>query len=162
MTRRYSATPEVRIDSSPLRYVTVRAHALSPTPSMTWSFALVSHGTATTVASMKIASVPTQAVLKLVCTGHGCPSKSKSAAAVKPAKCKGKKCRARSRNVDLTRLFRGHRLSAGSRITVTVTVTVTQRNTNGKAFVFAIRKAKPPNVQIGCLAPGSGKLNRGC
>ena len=88
----------------------------------------------------------------------GCPSKSRSAAAVKPPKCKGKKCRARSRDVDLTGLFRGHALSVGSRITVTVT----QRNTNGKAFVFAIRKAKLPKVQIGCLAPGSSKLNRGC
>jgi virginiamycin B lyase len=136
----------------------VRAHALSPTPSMTWSFTLVSGGTATTVASMKIASVPTKAALKLVCTGHGCPSKSQSAAAVKPAKCKGKKCRARSHNVDLTRLFRGHRLSAGSLITVTVT----QHNTNGKAFVFAIRKQKLPKIQVGCLAPGSKKLNRGC
>jgi Low-density lipoprotein receptor repeat class B len=136
----------------------VRARSLSPTPSMTWSFGLVSHGRATTIASMKIASVPTQAALKLVCTGHGCPSKSNSAAAVKPAKCKGKKCRARSRNVDLTRLFRGLRLSAGSRITVTAT----QHNTNGKAFVFAIRKAKLPKIQIGCLAPGSSKLNRGC
>lgn len=137
---------------------TVRAHALSPTPSMTWDFALVAHGTATTIASMKVASVPTEAVLKLVCTGHGCPSKSQSAAAVKPVKCEGKKCRARSHNVDLTRLFRGHQLSVGSRITVTVT----QRNTNGKAFVFVIRKAKLPKPQIGCLAPGSSKLNRGC
>ncbi len=136
----------------------VRAHALSPTPSMTWNFGLVSHGTATTVASMKVTSVPTKAVLKIVCTGHGCPSKSQSAAAAKPAKCKGKKCRARSRNVDLTGLFRGHPLSVGSRITVTVT----QRNTNGKAFVFAIRNAKLPKAQVGCLAPGSSKLNRGC
>ena len=139
-------------------HYTVRAHTLSPTPSMTWDFALVARGTATTVASMKVASVPTRAVLKLVCTGHGCPSKSQSAAAVKPAKCKGTKCRARSRNVDLTGLFRGHQLSVGSRITVTVT----QRNTNGKAFEFAIRKAKLPKPQIGCLAPGSRKLNRGC
>ena len=137
---------------------TVRAHALSPTPSMTWAFALVSHGTVTTVSSMNIASVPTQATLKLVCTGHGCPSKSQSAAAVKPAKCKGKKCRARSRNVSLTRLFAGHRLSVGSRIIVTIT----QRNTNGKAFVFATRKAKLPKIQVGCLAPGSSKLNHGC
>lgn len=137
---------------------TVRAHALSPTPSMTWAFALVSHGTATTVSSMNIVSVPTHATLKLACTGHGCPSKSKSAAAVRPTKCKGKKCHARSRNVDLTRLFRGHRLGAGSHITVTVT----QRNTNGKAFVFAFRKAKLPKVQVGCLAPGSSRLNRGC
>ncbi len=137
---------------------TVRAHALSPTPSMTWSFGLVANGTATTVASMKLVSVPTRAALKLVCAGSGCPSKSRSAAAVKPPKCKGKKCHARSRDVDLTGLFRGHALSVGSRITVTVT----QRNTNGKAFVFAIRKAKLPKVQIGCLAPGSSKLNRGC
>jgi hypothetical protein len=137
---------------------TVRAHALSPTPSMTWSFGLVANGTATTVASMKLVSVPTRAALKLVCTGNGCPSKSRSAAAVKPPKCKGKQCRARSRDVDLTSLFRGHALSAGGRITVTVT----QRNTNGKAFVFAIRKAKLPKVQVGCLAPGSSKLNRAC
>jgi hypothetical protein len=66
--------------------------------------------------------------------------------------------RPRSRDVDLTGLFRGHRLTAGSRITVTVT----QRNTNGKAFVFAIRKGKLPKPQVGCLAPGSSKLNRGC
>ena len=125
---------------------------------MTWAFNLVLHGTATTVSSMKIASVPTQATLKLACTGRGCPSKSKSAAAVRPPKCKGKKCHARSRNVDLTRLFRGHLLGAGSRITVTAT----QRNTNGKAFVFTFRKAKLPKIQIGCLAPGSSKLNRGC
>ncbi len=125
---------------------------------MTWDFTLVSHGAATTVASMKIASVPTKALLKVACTGNGCPSKSQSAAAVKPAKCKGKKCHARSRDVDLTRLFRGHQLSAGSRITVTVT----QRNANGKAFVFAIRQAKLPKAQVGCLAPGSSKLNRGC
>lgn len=137
---------------------TVRAHALSPTPSMTWDFALVSGATATAVVSMKIASVPTRATLKLVCTGGGCPSKSQSATAVKPPTCKGKKCRARSRDVDLTGLFRGRRLSAGSR----VTVTVTQRNTNGKAFVFAIRKGQLPKPQVGCLAPGSKKLNRGC
>jgi hypothetical protein len=66
--------------------------------------------------------------------------------------------RPRSRDVDLTGLFRGHRLTAGSRITVTVT----QRNTNGKAFVFAIRKGKLPKPQVGCLAPGSSKLNRAC
>ena len=139
-------------------HYTVRAHTLSPTPSMTWASRWSAHGTATTVASMKVVSVPTKAALKLVCAGHGCPSKSQSAAAVKPAKCKGKKCRARSRDVDLTGLFRGHQLSVGSRITVTVT----QHNTNGKAFVFAIRKAKLPKPQIGCLAPGSSKLNRGC
>ena len=137
---------------------TVRAHALSPTPSMTWDFALASGGTATTVVSMKITSVPTRATLQLTCKGGGCPSKSQSAAAVKPAKCKGKKCRARSRDVDLTRLFRGHRLSAGARIAVTVT----QRNTNGKAFVFAIRQGQLPKPQVGCLAPGSSRLNRGC
>lgn len=137
---------------------TVRAHALSPTPSMTWDFALVSGGTATTVVSMKITSVPTRATLKLVCTGGGCPSRSQSATAVKPPRCKGRKCRARSRDVDLTGLFRGRRLSAGSR----VAVTVTQRNTNGKAFVFAIRKGQLPKPQVGCLAPGSKKLNRGC
>ena len=39
---------------------------------------------------------------------------------------------------------------------------VTQRDTNGKAFVFVIRKAKLPKPQIGCLAPGSNKLNRSC
>jgi virginiamycin B lyase len=137
---------------------TVRAHSLSPTPSMTWDFALASGGTATTVVSMKITSVPTRATLKLVCTGGGCPSKSQSAAVVKPARCQGKKCRARSRDVDLTGLFRGRRLSVGSR----VTVTVTQHNTNGKAFVFAIRKGQLPKPQVGCLAPGSSKLNRGC
>jgi streptogramin lyase len=137
---------------------TVRAHALSPTPSMTWDFALAAHGTATIVVSMKIVSVPTRAVLKLVCAGQGCPSRSQSAAAVKPAKCKGKKCRTRSRDVDLSRVFRGHRLSTGSRITVTVT----QHNTSGKAFVFAIRKAKLPKAQVGCLAPGSSVLNRNC
>ena len=136
----------------------VRAHALSPTPSMTWAFALISGGSATTVTSMKIVSVPTPAALKVACSGHGCPSKSQSAGAVKPAKCKGKKCHARSRDVDLTRLFRGHALSVGSRITVTVT----QRNTSGKAFVFAIRQGKLPKAQVGCLAPGSSKLNRGC
>ena len=137
---------------------TVRAHALSPTPSMTWAFALVSGGNATIVTAMNITSVPTPATLKVACTGHGCPSKSQSAAAVRPPKCKGKKCRARSRNVKLTGLFRGHRLSAGSRITVTVT----QPRTSGKAFVFTIRKAKLPKTQVGCLAPGSGKLNRDC
>jgi hypothetical protein len=137
---------------------TVRAHSLSPTPSMTWNFALVSHGTATSIVAMKIVSVPTRAALKVACTGNGCPSKSNLSAAVKPAKCKGKKCRARSRDVDLSGLFRGHRLSVGSR----VTVTVTQRNTNGKTFVFTIRKAKLPKAQVGCLAPGSHKLNRGC
>jgi hypothetical protein len=137
---------------------TVRAHSLSPIPSMTWNFALASQGAATTVLSLKIAAVPTKATLKLVCTGRGCPSTSQSAAAVKPAKCKGKQCHARSRDVDLTRLFRGHQLSAGSR----VTLTVTQHNTNGKAFVFAIRQAKQPKIQIGCLAPNSSALNRGC
>lgn len=136
----------------------VRAHPLSPIPSMTWNFGLASGGTATTILSMKITSVPTKATLKLVCTGRGCPSKSNSAAAVKPPKCKGKKCHARSRDVDLSRLFRGRPLSVGSRITVTVT----QRNTSGKAFIFTIRKAKLPKTQIGCLAPGSSKLNRNC
>jgi sugar lactone lactonase YvrE len=137
---------------------TVRAHSLSPIPSMTWNFAVASNGAATTVVAMRIAAVPTKALLKLVCTGSGCPSKSQSAAAVTPVKCKGKQCRARSRDVDLTRLFRGHALSAGGRITVTVT----QRNTSGKTFVFAIRQAKQPKIQIGCLAPGSSQLNRNC
>lgn len=41
-------------------------------------------------------------------------------------------------------------------------VTVTQRNTNGKAFVFIIRRGKLPKTQVGCLAPRSRVLNRNC
>ncbi len=136
----------------------VRAHPLSPIPSMTWNFGVTSGNTATTILSLKISSVPTKATLKAACTGHGCPAKSSLAAAVKPPKCTAKKCHARSRNVDLSRAFRGHALSPGSR----VTVTVTQPNTSGKEFIFSIRKAKAPKTQIGCLAPGSTKLNRDC
>ncbi len=91
---------------------------------------------------------PHRAVLKLVCTGQGCPSNSKSAAVVKPAKCKGQNAAPRSSNVDLTRLFRGHRLSAGSRITVT------QRNTNGEAFAFAIPR-------LSCRSSRSAVWRRG-
>jgi hypothetical protein len=78
---------------------------------------------------------------------------------VKLCKAHSKHCTTRrTRSVALTAAFRHRHLRVGTK----VTVSVVRQGWIGKNYVFTMRAGRGPQIQIGCLAPGSAKPGVGC
>jgi hypothetical protein len=129
-------------------------------PSLVWGFRL--QGASTQVASLVAGHIPPQATIRVLCHGAGCRSASR---AVRPSHkpiCRSKICRRGGRKsrttVDLTGLFQGWTLQAGT----VLEVAVGERDTVGRGFVFTMRNGRSPSEVVGCLAPLSLIPNRDC
>jgi hypothetical protein len=117
---------------------------------------------ATIVRELTMKGVPTGDQIEVFCEGRGCPfARSRSATYVRKG-CHGGKCqyhrRLRGPTVRLAPLFSGRRLGAGARICVSIV----RPGWIGESFVFPIRRYTEPEVQIGELAPGVSRPQRGC
>lgn len=115
----------------------------------------------TTVLQMLMRQVRTGARIAISCRGRGCPFQTRSLV-VTTIGCHHASSRScsstHSRSVDLVSRFAGHRLPAGS----VVTVELTLPNWIGKAYVFSILRGRGPRFKILCLAPGSTRPGVGC
>jgi streptogramin lyase len=143
-----------------------------PTPppevaaTMTWKFGWGSRYTV--VESLLVRGVPTSGEVELRCQGGGCPFGHRriSLAGVKRIKAcprHQRSCRRTSSTrhpgeIDLSGPLHGRHLAGRAR----VEVAIVHSGWIGKLFRFAVRRAGPPNVAIGCLAVGSRDVPREC
>ena len=126
---------------------------------MTWSF--ISSRAGAVVRSLVVHGLPSGGTVKIICRGRGCPLSLKSGLLARI--CRARKCvatpiQAPASELELTRLFKGRRLSPGAGIRVSVV----RAGWIGKSFTFAIRRAREPTVQMTCLAPESTSVAHSC
>lgn len=122
-------------------------------PSLVWGFK--NQGASTHIESLVAGHLPPQATIRVLCHGAGCRSASRT---VRPGKCRRTSCRRTETTVDLTGLFDGWSLHAGT----VLEVVISRRDTIGRGFVFTMRNGRSPSEVVGCLAPLSAIPNRGC
>jgi hypothetical protein len=146
----------------PERPTVMRAPVPTIGTTMTWSFDWKrSH---TRVKALVIHDLPAGGKLEIACSGRGCPvSRRRWTIAVHGHACHGGRCMATGDvlppgRLDLAILFGSRRLTVGARIRVTVS----KPGLIGKSFEFAVRGARPPRVEIGCLIPGSNTVASEC
>jgi Big-like domain-containing protein len=150
--------------SSPAQSVDVRTLSFqvlgTVTSTMQWTFFHTPRYT--TVQALVMNRAPVGGTVLVQCHGRGCPFAKRSTVITKPKRCvpKGKhKCPVQHPGtMDLTSRFRNHRLAAGA----TVTVQISRPHWIGKYYIFAVRASRAPRIQIGCLAAGSTKPDKGC
>ena len=126
---------------------------------MTWTFGWSRRYTV--VESLVVHQLLPGGSVTLTCDGFGCPFVHASAASRRD--CRGRRCKIKHTKlkpgeVDLTRLFKGHRLRVGAHIAVHIL----QNGWVGKSFLFTMRANHAPSFVIACLAPGSEVPGRGC
>lgn len=128
--------------------------------SMQWRFD--TRAASTAVSSLVVNEVPVRGTIRVLCRGAGCPAAARTLRVAPGRACRAKGCHGRRRQgtaaVNLTPLFHGRRLPAGT----VVTVTTSEPSEIGKGFVFTMRLHRQPKVVIGCLAPASHVPGRGC
>jgi hypothetical protein len=114
------------------------------------------------ILSLVVHQAPAGMTIVLNCHGAGCPFAAWSTAVASPTRCqrtKSRRCSApKSRTVDLSSRFRGHRLHPGTVVTVKLTRTLWI----GKEYVFSTRAARAPRVKILCVVPGARRPGVGC
>jgi Bacterial Ig-like domain (group 3) len=130
------------------------------TTRMAWKFRFTP--TFTSVLAMVARQARPGTKVTVICHGRHCPFAKRSMTVTKSTGCKGSKRRRclsqKEKTVNLKPLFGGHRLPAGSH----VTIELTHPHWIGKAYLFTIRAGRAPTNQIGCLAVGSTRLGVGC
>ncbi len=128
--------------------------------SMQWNFDTRLASTA--VSSLVVNDVPVRATIRVLCRGAGCPAAARTLRVPAGRPCRAAACHGRRRQgtatMNLTPLFQGRRLPAGT----VVTVAMSEPNAIAKGFAFTMRLHRQPKVVIGCLAPGSRVPGRGC
>ncbi len=124
--------------------------------SMEWTFGLATSSTWTVVKTLKVAGIPSEGVVEVVCRGGGCPISSMyiNPRAQGPH-CKGTRCRHEKpvTQLDLAHLFKARHLSPGT----TVTVRIVEHGWIGRVYTFTMRAHASPSHTKACLAPGSTK-----
>jgi hypothetical protein len=129
-------------------------------PSLVWRFRF--QGATTKVEKLVAAHLPPHATIRVLCHGAGCRSASRTVRPDNKQICRRKTCsRKQTRNettLDLTRLFQGWSLHAGT----VLEVAIIERDTIGRGFVFTMRNGRGPSQLAGCLAPRSLAPNHGC
>ncbi len=129
-------------------------------PSLIWGFKPL--GASTQVESLVAGHIPSQATIEVLCRGAGCRSASHTVRVGNKPICRRKSCRRKGRRnettVDLTGLFHGWSLHAGT----VLEVAISERDAIGRGFVFTMRNGRSPSEVVGCLAPRSLIPNRGC
>jgi Glycine rich protein len=116
-----------------------------------------------TFTSLIAHGVPAGVQIELTCAGS-CPFAHRSLTVAAAAHCHGKECKSvkrhappGSRDVDLTSLVAGERLSVGT----TLTIRFTKKAYVGEVEVFTIATGGPTR-RADCLSPGSPKPGKGC
>jgi virginiamycin B lyase len=161
--------------SAPSPIVVAPAVFLSPPPALapastrpsvvgsttTWRFGL--HRGRTTVRSLVLHELPSNALVETMCSGTGCAFAHAVAARSRSGDCHGYRCSVtRSygsrQEVNLAGLLAPARLKPGARITVIVV----KEGEVGKAFEFIVRKGLQPAVHASCRAPGSFTVSLAC
>ena len=129
-------------------------------PSLTWTFKF--QGATTHVQSLVAGHLPPRATIRVLCHGAGCRSASRTVRPANKPTCRHNSCRRkRTRNettLDLTKLFQGWSLHAGT----VLEIAINERDTIGRGFVFTMRNGRGPSELAGCLAPRSLVPNHGC
>ena len=162
MSARYAGDPNFGGSVSPSRVIQAvhggleRGPRGSVTSIVQWKFAY--HPSYTRVMVLRATGVLQGMMLRLTCTGRGCPFAKRATS--ERASCAGaaRSSCSTSSSIDLSPAFSHRRLRAGSRITIRIT----RSNWVGKYYSFAIVAGKPPNIALSCLAPGSSRPGVGC
>ena len=161
ISARYAGDPNFAGSAAPSRVVqAVRGGSGGPRGSVTsivqWKFAY--HPSYTRVMVLRATGVQEGMMLRLTCTGRGCPFAKRATS--ERASCAGaaRSSCSTSSSIDLSPAFSHRRLRAGSRITIRIT----RSDWVGKYYSFAIVAGKPPNIALSCLAPGSTRPGVGC
>lgn len=130
------------------------------TTRMAWKFRYTP--SFTTVLAMVARQARPGTKITVFCRGRHCPFAKRSMKITKATGCgrsKRHSCLSqKDKKVDLKPLFGGHRLPAGSHITIELT----HPHWIGKAYLFTIRAGKAPTSKIGCLGLGSTQLGVNC
>lgn len=120
-------------------------------PSLSRKFGLHAHYT--TILAMLASGVARGAKVDISCDGQGCRFKSHTSLA---SGCRnGHKC---PTTINLSKLFRGWRLRAGTKLTIGVV----RSGDVGKVYIFSFRPPRAPASRVTCLVPGSSTPGRGC
>ena len=128
----------------------------SVTSIVQWKFAY--HPSYTRVMVLRATGVLQGMMLRLACTGRGCPFAKRATSERASCADAARSSCSTSSSIDLSPAFSHRRLRAGSRITIRIT----RSNWVGKYYSFAIVAGKPPNIALSCLAPGSTQPGVGC
>lgn len=132
--------------------------------SMTWRFD--ARRSFTFVEALAVHRVPPGGWVEVSCKGRGCPFAHKrlgSSLAMPTVKCHGRRrCHAKmpvkTIEFDLAKLFRGRRLTPGTR----VTVGIQKAGLTGKSYTFLVRANNSPTVEVGCLAADPHGIGNTC
>jgi hypothetical protein len=129
-------------------------------PGLIWGFK--PEGESTSVESLVAGHIPPRATIRVLCHGSGCRSASRIVHPGNKPACPHESCRRKRERsettVDLTGLFHGWALHAGT----VLEVAISERDSIGRGFVFTMRNGRGPSEVVGCLAPRSLIPNRGC
>ncbi len=136
----------------------IPAASLTTVASMQWTFLWGPRSTS--LRALTVNGTPIGGKVKVLCKGGGCPFKQKTVPVQKHKCPKGKKHKGCQVDppVNLARLFAGHRLKPGTK----VTVEVLRRGWIGKYYFFQMRSGTSPRISISCLAPGGSTPGFGC
>jgi len=166
VTAAYTGDANFAESSSNTVQVTVQQLArgqLKPTPvvtaTMEWTFFYTPRFTVLRSLTLSGASVGTQLII--TCRGRGCPFARHTKSVAKGIRCSPtarRRCAGHRGPINLTPMFRQHRLRVGTR----VTIEIVHPAWIGKYYSFVIQSGRPPRVRISCLAPGATRPGVGC
>jgi hypothetical protein len=115
----------------------------------------------TKVLALVVNGLPPHATVSVTCHGRGCPIAKRLATMARTKRCqtlqRNGKCPG-LKTVNLTPAFQNRGLRPGTRISVKIT----RPGWIGKSYTITTRAARPPLIQLGCLAPGSMRPSTGC
>ena len=135
------------------------APSLLERTTMQWSFNF--HPRYTMVLSLLVNGAPGGAVVRVVCTGAGCPYGRHATAVRRHPICHRvghhRRCTSAG-NLNLGQAFAHRHLRVGTRLVVEIT----RVGWIGKYYSFKILPGRGPQVVINCLAPGGVKPGVGC
>jgi hypothetical protein len=131
------------------------------TSAMQWTWGATTP-TYTTIAAISANSISLGMKVVITCQGPRCPFARRVATLSGGGRCTptGKHhCGPHSKApIDLTGVFRGHRLIVGTQITIEIL----RAGWVGKVYLFMIRPGRHSQIRISCLAPGFSKPGIGC
>lgn len=138
----------------------VRISPATPTGYVTsylsWSFAF--GPTSTRVGSLVVTGLTRGLQLYVGCSGHGCAIHHTIVVAPTCAMTNGRRHCSLPASVNLTTEFKGHRLLAGTRLTVLMS----HPHWLGKAYEFTMRAGRKPQITESCLEVNGTRPGVGC
>ena len=163
ITARYTGDPNFNASvSTPetLSVVPLPANAAGIiVATMQWSFTYTP--TYTKVLALVVNGLPSSATVSVTCYGRGCPLAKRLATMARSRRCETTQKKGKCpglKTVSLSPAFQNRLLRPGTRISVKIT----RPGWIGKAYKFTARAARPPLIQVGCVAPGAMTAGAGC